>query len=158
MGWDIGDLARQPTLKSGLRIGNMGWPTAGARFITAAMLPYHVAAAAASLSLSHFISIALRSVTLPFRGFWDVILACAVILFLVMWAARALPRARPSIYRIVAFDSLGMTVHDGLRTTFRRFDVAWSAMLAYKRSFPHVSFALTGSYGRGKSTILRYLE
>ena len=136
----------------------MGRPTARIRFLTVASLPYHAVITAVSLSLSHFAAAALRSAAMPFRGFWDIILAVAVILFLAMWAARALPRARPSVYRIVAFDSLGITVHDGLRTTFRRFDVAWSHMLSYKGSFPQSGFALIGSYGRGKGAILRYLK
>ncbi len=82
----------------------------------------------------------------------------AVFVFAMAWLLRAKPRYRPRSYRIVIFDVYGqVTTIDGLRTSFRNHDVAWSYMKQHKERYPLHNFALVSDAKDDKPTIYRYI-
>ena len=47
---------------------------------------------------------------------------------------------------------------EGIRTEFKTFDVAWSFMKQYKKSYPFYNFALVSDIPKSeKATIFRYI-
>ena len=83
----------------------------------------------------------------------------AVFLFAIAWLMKASPHRRPRCYLVKVFDICGLeTCIDGMRTEFRTYDVAWSFMKEYKKSYPFFNFALVSDLPNSeKMTIFRYL-
>ena len=78
-----------------------------------------------------------------FKDASGVIILGIVFLFALAWLVKAKPHKIPKKYFVVPFDVYGIEMRiDGLRTTFRNHDVAWSFMKLYKKSYPLYNFAL----------------
>ena len=97
-------------------------------------------------------------------GFFGGAKQCVVLLTAVIFALAWLRQARPHYglaksYEVVPFDVFGQRdMINGIRTRFRKLDVACSFMTQYKKSYPTHSFALvSGKYVDGKQTIYRYV-
>ena len=118
----------------------------------------------AIMSFSHFM-VVLFGQTIPntvwsfFKEAGFVIVLAAVFIFTIMWFMRAIPHIRPKNYSIISFDVFGQESKiDGLRTEFKTYDVAWSFMKQYKKSYPLHHFALIPDISKTeKKTIIRYL-
>ena len=118
----------------------------------------------AMVSFSHFM-VELFGQTIPntvwsfFKEAGFVIVLAAALIFTIMWFLRAIPHCRPKNYSIISFDVFGQESKiDGLRTEFKTYDVAWSFMKQYKKSYPLHHFALISDISKTeKKTIIRYL-
>ena len=118
----------------------------------------------AIMSFSHFM-VVLFGQTIPntvwsfFKEAGFVIVLAAALIFTIAWLLRAIPRYIPKNYSIISFDVFGQESKiDGLRTEFKTYDVAWSFMKQYKKSYPLYRFALISDISKTeKNTIIRYL-
>ena len=119
----------------------------------------------AMLTFSHFMA-ELFGQTIPtvFLSFFKeadlAIIAGAALLFVIIWAFRAIPRNRTKNYQIILFDVFEkQSKIEGLRTKFKTNDVAWSFMKQYKKSYPLYNFALISDTisNDEKKTIIRYI-
>ena len=83
----------------------------------------------------------------------------AVFAFAVAWLLKAKPHKRPQNYSIIVYDVYGNESKiDGLRTSFKTHDVAWSFMKQYKKSYPLYNFAMVSDLPNSeKMTIFKYL-
>ncbi len=88
-----------------------------------------------------------------------VIVLTAALVFILVWAWRAIPHITSKNYTIIRYDVFGEESYiDGLRTEFKTRDVAWSFMKQYKKSYPLYTFALISDMQKAeKKTIIRYL-
>ncbi len=119
----------------------------------------------AMISFSHFM-VELFSQTIPsavwsfFKEAGFVIVFAAVLIFTIMWFLRAIPHHKPKNYSIISFDVFGQESKiDGLRTEFKTFDVAWSFVKQYKKSYPLYNFALLSEMPNSeKKIIIRYIQ
>jgi hypothetical protein len=94
-----------------------------------------------------------------FREIGGVLILVVVFVFAFTWFLRARPHNRPKNYSVVIFDVFGDEVKiDGLRTSFKNHDVAWSFMKQYKNDYPMHNFAMVADLPRSsKKTIFRYI-
>ena len=94
-----------------------------------------------------------------FKDASGVIILGFVFLFALAWLVKAKPHKIPKKYFVVSFDVYGIEMRiDGLRTTFRNHDVAWSFMKFYKKSYPLYNFALvTQEKKHDKKIIFKYI-
>ena len=62
-------------------------------------------------------------------------------------------------YSVVVFDVFGnVDTIEGIRTEFKTFDVAWSFMKQYKKSYPLYNFAMVSNLPKSdKPTIFKYI-
>ena len=83
----------------------------------------------------------------------------SVFVFALFWLIKARPQNRLNQYSVVIFDVFGNKSQiDGIRTTFRTHDVAWSFMKQYKKEYPLHNFALVSKQPESeKPTIFRYI-
>ena len=118
----------------------------------------------AIVSFSHFM-VVLFGQTIPntvwsfFKEAGFVIVLVAALIFTIVWVMRAIPHQKTKNYSIISFDVFGQESKiDGLRTEFKTYDVAWSFMKQYKKSYPLYRFALISDISKTeKKTIIRYL-
>ena len=118
----------------------------------------------AIISFSHFM-VVLFGQTIPntvwsfFKEAGFVIVLAAALIFTIAWLFQAIPHRRTKNYSIISFDVFGQESKiDGLRTEFKTYDVAWSFMKQYKKSYPLHHFALIPDISKTeKKTIIRYL-
>jgi len=118
----------------------------------------------AIVSFSHFM-VVLFGQTIPsavwsfFKEAGFVIVLAAALIFTIVWLFQAIPHRKTKNYSIISFDVFGQESKiDGLRTEFKTYDVAWSFMKQYKKSYPLHHFALIPDISKtGKKTIIRYL-
>jgi len=82
-----------------------------------------------------------------------------MVVFALTWFLRAKPHNRPKSYRVVALDVFGKeNTIEGIRTEFKTYDVAWSFMKQYKKTYPLHNFALVSDVkDSDKPTIFRYI-
>lgn len=94
-----------------------------------------------------------------FREIGGVLILAVVFIFAFTWFLRARPHNRPKNYFVVIFDVFGEEVKiDGLRTSFKNHDVAWSFMKQYKNDYPMHNFAMVADTPTSsKKTIFRYI-
>lgn len=127
-------------------------------------LATYIATSLAVVSFSQFVA-QLFGQTIPgvvwtfFKDAGEAVVLASVFLFAFAWILKARPHNRPKSYSIVVFDVYGKEcVMDGIRTEFKTYDVAWSFMRQYKRSYPLCNFALVSDMPRAeKRTIFRYI-
>jgi len=118
----------------------------------------------AIVSFSQFM-VVLFGQTIPsavwsfFKEVGFIIVFAAAFIFLIAWLMRAIPHLKPKNYSIISFDVFGQESKiDGLRTEFKTYDVAWSFMKQYKKSYPLYRFSLISDISKTeKKTIIRYL-
>ena len=118
----------------------------------------------AIMSFSHFM-VVLFGQTIPntiwsfFKEAGFVIVLVAALIFTIAWLFQAIPHHKTKNYSIISFDVFGQESKiDGLRTEFKTYDVAWSFMKQYKKSYPLYCFALISDISKTeKKTIIRYL-
>ena len=119
----------------------------------------------AVISFSHLV-FQLFSQTIPnivlsfFKYACEVVILATVFAFAFAWLLRARPHHVPKKYNVIVFDVYGReTMIQGIRTEFKRHDVAWSFMKDYKKSHPLFNFALVSKdvTKSGKRTIFRYI-
>ena len=118
----------------------------------------------AIVSFSHFM-VVLFGQTIPntiwsfFKEAGFVIVLVAALIFTIVWLFQAIPYHKTKNYSIISFDVFGQESKiDGLRTEFKTYDVAWSFMKQYKKSYPLHHFALIPDISKTeKKTIIRYL-
>ena len=118
----------------------------------------------AIMSFSHFM-VVLFGQTIPntvwsfFKEAGFVIVLVAALIFTIAWLFQAIPHRKTKNYSIISFDVFGQESKiDGLRTEFKTYDVAWSFMKQYKKSYPLYRFALISDISKTeKNTIIRYL-
>jgi len=124
----------------------------------------YILTALAVISFSNFI-VVLFGQTIPgifitfFKITGEYVILGAVCVFALTWLLKAKPHNRPKGYSIVTFDVFGKKSHiEGIRTEFKTFDVAWSFMKQYKKSYQLYNFALVSdSLKSDKPTIVRYV-
>ena len=124
----------------------------------------YIFTALAVISFSNFI-VVLFGQTIPgiFIAFFKItgeyVILGAVCVFALTWLLKAKPHNRPKEYSIVIFDVFGKKSQiEGIRTEFKTFDVAWSFMKQYKKSYQLYNFALVSdSLKSDKPTIIRYV-
>jgi hypothetical protein len=108
----------------------------------------YIFTALAVISFSNFI-VVLFGQTIPgilitfFKIAGEYVILGAVCVFALTWLLKAKPHNLPKGYSIVIFDVFGEKSHiEGIRTEFKTFDVAWSFMKQYKKSYRLYNFAL----------------
>jgi hypothetical protein len=124
----------------------------------------YIFTALAVISFSNFI-VVLFGQTIPgiFIAFFKItgeyVILGAVCVFALTWLLKAKPHNRPNGYSIVILDVFGKKSQiEGIRTEFKTFDVAWSFMKQYKKSYQLYNFALVSdSLKTDKPTIIRYI-
>ena len=124
----------------------------------------YIFTALAVISFSNFV-VVLFGQTIPgiFIAFFKItgeyVILGAVCVFALTWLFKAKPHNRPKGYSIVIFDVFRKKSHiEGIRTEFKTFDVAWSFMKQYKKSYRLYNFALVSdSLKSDKPTIVRYV-
>ncbi len=124
----------------------------------------YIFTALAVISFSNFVAV-LFGQTIPgiivdfFRVAGEYVVLGAVFVFALTWLLKAKPRTRPKQYSVVVFDVFGnMDTIDGIRTEFKTFDVAWSFMKQYKKSYPLYNFAMVSDLPKSdKPTIFKYI-
>jgi len=125
---------------------------------------HYVIAALGIISFSHFI-VHLFGQTIPnivlsfFKDMGEAVVLGSVFVFALIWIVRIRPHKRPKKYSIVIFDVFGKESQiDGIRTTFKTHDVAWSFMKQYKQSYPLYNFALVSDVPKSnRKTIFKYI-
>jgi len=118
----------------------------------------------AIVSFSHFM-VVLFGQTIPntvwsfFKEAGFVIVLATALIFTIAWFFQAIPHHKTKNYSIISFDVFGQESKiDGLRTEFKTYDVVWSFMKQYKKSYPLYRFALISDISKTeKNTIIRYL-
>lgn len=118
----------------------------------------------AVVSFSQFIT-ELFGQTIPaivwtfFKDAGEAVVLAAVFVFAFAWLLKARPHNRPKSYSIVVFDVFGReSAIEGIRTKFKTYDVAWSFMKQYKKSYSLYNFALVSDLPKSaKRTIFRYI-
>ena len=118
----------------------------------------------AVVSFSSFIAV-LFGQTIPgvfltfFKVAGEYVILGTMVVFALTWFLRAKPHNRPKSYRVVALDVFGKeNTIEGIRTEFKTYDVAWSFMKQYKKTYPLHNFALVSDVkDSGKPTIFRYI-
>jgi len=121
-------------------------------------------AGSAVISFSHFVYI-LFGYTIPeivvgfFKEFGTAIVMVAVFIFAVAWFLRVKPHKKPQRYFVIIYDVFGnKSKIEGIRTTFKLHDVAWSFMKQYKKSYPLYHFAMVSDLPHSeKMTIFKYI-
>jgi len=116
------------------------------------------------VSFSHFL-VELFGRILPhvfysfFKEIGTIFVIVTALLFAVTWLIQARPNKHTKNYHLICFDVFGeKSIIDGLRTEFKRNDVAWSFMKEYKKKFSLYNFALvTNDSNSEKDTIIRYI-
>lgn len=124
----------------------------------------YIFTALAVISFSNFVAV-LFGQTIPgiivdfFRVAGEYVVLAAVFVFALAWLLRAKPHNRPKQYYVVVFDVFGKKgIIDGIRTEFKTYDVAWSFMRQYKKSYPMHNFALVSDLPKSdKPTIFKYI-
>jgi len=124
----------------------------------------YILTALALISFSNFL-VVLFGQTIPgvFIGFFKIageyVVLGAVCIFAFTWLLKAKPHNRPKKYSLVIFDVFGeKSKIDGIRTEFKTFDVAWSFMKQYKKSYQLYNFALISDAPKSdKPTIFKYI-
>ncbi len=124
----------------------------------------YIFTALAVISFSNFVAV-LFGQTIPgivvdfFRVAGEYVVLAAVFVFALAWLLRAKPHNRPKQYSVVVFDVFGKkSIIDGIRTEFKTYDVAWSFMKQYKKSYPMHNFALVSDLPKSdKPTIFKYI-
>lgn len=125
---------------------------------------HYVIATLGIISFSHFI-VHLFGQTIPnvvlsfFKEMGEAVVLGSVFVFALIWIIRIRPHKRPKKYSIVIFDVFGKESQiDGIRTTFKTHDVAWSFMKQYKHSYPLYNFALVSDVPKSnRKTIFKYI-
>ncbi len=125
---------------------------------------HYLIAALGIISFSHFI-VHLFGQTIPnivlsfFKDMGEAVVLGSVFVFALIWIVRIRPHKRPKKYSIVIFDVFGKESQiDGIRTTFKTHDVAWSFMKQYKHSYPLHNFALVSDVPKSnRKTIFKYI-
>jgi hypothetical protein len=94
-----------------------------------------------------------------FKEIGTIFVIISALLFTVTWLIHARPNKQTKNYHLICFDVFReKSIIDGLRTEFKRNDVAWSFMKEYKKNFPLYNFALvTNDSNSKKETIIRYI-
>ncbi|MDH3313457.1 MAG: hypothetical protein OEM28_09985 [Nitrosopumilus sp.] len=118
----------------------------------------------AVVSFSNFI-VVLFGQTIPgiiiafFKIAGEYVILGAVFIFALTWLLKAKPHNRPKKYSVVVFDVFGSKSQiDGIRTEFKTYDVAWSFMKQYKKSYQLYNFALVSDLPKSdKPTIFKYI-
>jgi hypothetical protein len=118
----------------------------------------------AVVSFSSFIAV-LFGQTIPgvfltfFKVAGEYVILGTMVVFALTWFLRAKPHNRPKSYRVVALDVFGKeNTIEGIRTEFKTYDVAWSFMKQYKKTYPLHNFALVSDVkDSDKPTIFRYI-
>jgi len=124
----------------------------------------YIFTALAVISFSSFIAV-LFGQTIPgiimafFKVAGEYVILGAVFIFAFAWLLKAKPHNRPKQYSVVVFDVFGKKSQiDGIRTEFKTYDVAWSFMKQYKKTYPLYNFALVSEIPKSdKPTIFRYI-
>jgi hypothetical protein len=124
----------------------------------------HIFIAFAVILFSNFI-VVLFGQTIPgvFISFFKItgeyVILGAVCVFALTWLLKAKPHNRPNGYSIVILDVFGEKSQiEDIRTEFKTFEVAWSFMKQYKKSYQLYNFALVSdSLKTDKPTIIRYV-
>ena len=124
----------------------------------------YIFTAIAVISFSNFV-VVLFGQTIPgifitfFKIAGEYVILGAVCVFALTWIPKAKPHNRPKRYSIVIFDVFGKKSQiEGIRTEFKTFDVAWSFMKQYKKSYQLYNFALVSDSSKSdKPTIVRYV-
>ncbi len=118
----------------------------------------------AVVSFSSFIAV-LFGQTIPgvfltfFKVAGEYVILGTMVVFALTWFLRAKPHNRPKSYRVVALDVFGKeNTIEGIRTEFKTYDVAWSFMKQYKKTYPLHNFTLVSDVkDSDKPTIFRYI-
>jgi len=118
----------------------------------------------AIVSFSYFMA-ELFGQTIPnivwtfFKDASFVIVIGAAFIFAIIWFWRSTPHRMPKNYTIISYDVFGKkSVIEGLRTEFKRTDVAWSFMKQYKKAYPLYEFLLISDISKKeKKTIIKHL-
>jgi len=124
----------------------------------------YIFTALAVISFSNFIVI-LFGQTIPgtvitfFKVAGEYVILGAVFIFALAWLLKAKPHNRPKKYSVAVFDVFGKKSQiDGIRTEFKTYDVAWSFMKQYKKSYQLYNFALVSDLPKSnKPTIFKYI-
>ena len=126
----------------------------------------YIITALAVISFSSFVAV-LFGQTIPgvilasFKVAGEYVVLGSVFVFAFAWFLRARPShgSRPKEYTVIPFDVYGQKSKiDGIKTSFRTHDVAWSFMKQYKESYPLYNFALVSDIPKSdKPTIFRYI-
>ena len=124
----------------------------------------YIFTAVAVISFSNFV-VVLFGQTIPgiFIAFFKIageyVILGAVCIFALTWLLKAKPHNRPKKYSLVIFDVFGEKSQiEGIRTEFKTFDVAWSFMKQYKKSYHLYNFALiSDTLKSDKPTIFKYI-
>ncbi|MDH3766777.1 MAG: hypothetical protein OER82_13350 [Nitrosopumilus sp.] len=124
----------------------------------------YIFTAVAVISFSNFV-VVLFGQTIPgiFIAFFKIageyVILGAVCIFALTWLLKAKPHNRPKRYSLVIFDVFGEKSQiEGIRTEFKTFDVAWSFMKQYKKSYHLYNFALiSDTLKSDKPTIFKYI-
>ena len=124
----------------------------------------YIFTALAVISFSNFVAV-LFGQTIPgiimdfFRVAGEYVVLGAVFVFALAWLLKAKPHNRPKQYSVVVFDVFGnVDTIEGIRTEFKTFDVAWSFMKQYKKSYPLYNFAMVSNLPKSdKPTIFKYI-
>lgn len=124
----------------------------------------YIFTALAVISFSNFVAV-LFGQTIPgtivdfFRVAGEYVVLAAVFVFALTWLLKAKPHNRPKQYSVVVFDVFGKkSMIDGIRTEFKTYDVAWSFMRQYKKSYPMYNFAMVSDLPKSdKPTIFKYI-
>jgi len=124
----------------------------------------YIFTAVAVISFSNFV-VVLFGQTIPgiFIAFFKIageyVILGAVCIFALTWLLKAKPHNRPKRYSLVIFNVFGEKSQiEGIRTEFKTFDVAWSFMKQYKKSYHLYNFALiSDTLKSNKPTIFKYI-
>ena len=125
----------------------------------------YIFTAVAVISFSNFV-VVLFGQTIPgiFIAFFKIageyVILGAVCIFALTWLLKAKPHNRPKRYSLVIFNVFGEKSQiEGIRTEFKTFDVAWSFMKQYKKSYHLYNFALiSDTLKSNKPTIFKYIS